>query len=84
MVSDLCHLHIDHHDIRYPNILQAPTGPSALPSLPSPRTGRRYPWRLVDLELCEKCDIEIASLVRENVLDVDEICYEVEERTSTD
>lgn len=45
---------VNHHDVRYSNILLAPSDPGSLPSLPSPFTGRTYQLRVIDLELCEK------------------------------
>ena len=41
-------------DIRHANILAAAEGPRTLPALPSPFTGRTYPYRFIDLELSEK------------------------------
>jgi len=51
-------LGVDHRDIRYSNILAAPEGPTTLPSLPSPFTGRIYTHRIIDLEQCEKTNSE--------------------------
>ena len=48
MYSDLAQLGMDHVDIRYANILYAPSAPPGLPSLPSPYTGKTYRWRLID------------------------------------
>ena len=41
-------------DIRHANILAAAEGPTTLPALPSPFTGRTYPYRIIDLELSSK------------------------------
>lgn len=47
LYSNLGRLGVDHVDIRYYNILRAPSK-SPLPSLPSPFTQRTYEWRIVD------------------------------------
>ncbi|CAL1706344.1 unnamed protein product [Somion occarium] len=49
--SDLAQLGVDHCDIRYYNMLSAPSpANSPLPSLPSPFTQRTYGWRLIDFD----------------------------------
>jgi len=58
MVGETGHFGVDNRDIRYANILAAAGGPTSLPGLPSPITGRTYPYRIVDLELCEKINAE--------------------------
>jgi hypothetical protein len=50
-------LGVDKGDTRYANILAAAEGPGSLPSLPSPFTGRTYPYRIIDLELCRKINV---------------------------
>lgn len=59
MCRDIGILGIEHRDIRYPNLLCAPEGPTALPGLPSPRPDAKvkrgdYRWRLIDFELSRK------------------------------
>ena len=54
MVSETSPFGVDNRDMRHANILAAAEGPTSLPGLPSPITGRTYPYRIVDLELCEK------------------------------
>jgi len=54
MYGEIAELGVDHRDIRYSNILAAPQGPTTLPSLPSPFTGRIYTHRMIDIESCEK------------------------------
>ncbi|KAF9503798.1 hypothetical protein BS47DRAFT_1309202, partial [Hydnum rufescens UP504] len=58
MYGENAELGVDHRDIRYSNILAAPQGPTVLPSLPSPFTGRIYTYRIIDLEQCEKTNGE--------------------------
>ena len=59
--AELSHLHIEHYDIGYANILKvAPTGPGGLRSLPSPYTGITYECRIIDFEVARK----IAKRVR--------------------
>ncbi|CAL1706342.1 unnamed protein product [Somion occarium] len=49
--ADFGRLGVDHCDIRYFNILRAPSSSeSPLPSLPSPFTQRTYNWRVVDFD----------------------------------
>ena len=50
-------LGIDHDDVRYPNILRAPSGPGSLPSLPSPWTHETYEWRIVDFHSATKTNV---------------------------
>ena len=50
--SELSTLHIEHHDIRYDNILRV--ADDGIPSLASPYTGRKYPCRIIDLEIARK------------------------------
>ncbi|CAL1698791.1 unnamed protein product [Somion occarium] len=50
LYHDIAELGIDHVDIRWQNILSVGNSPSALPSLPSPFTGRTFKWRLVDFD----------------------------------
>ncbi|CAL1698792.1 unnamed protein product [Somion occarium] len=50
LYHDIAELGVDHVDIRWQNILSVPRSPSTLPSLPSPFTGRKYKWRLVDFD----------------------------------
>jgi hypothetical protein len=57
MVSENGPFGVDNHDTRHANILAAAEGPTSLPGLPSPITGRTYPYRVIDLELCEKLNI---------------------------
>ena len=51
-------LGVDKGDTRHANILAAAEGPGSLPGLPSPFTGRTYPYRIIDLELCDKANAE--------------------------
>jgi hypothetical protein len=46
--------HLGVYDIRHANILAAAEGPTSLPALPSPFTGRTYPYRIIDIELSDK------------------------------
>ncbi|KAJ3535023.1 hypothetical protein NM688_g7037 [Phlebia brevispora] len=48
MYSHLVQLGVDHVDIRYANILEAPVCPPGWPSLMSPLTNNAYRYRLVD------------------------------------
>lgn len=51
LCSDLAALHIIHNDVRYNNILSVLSKEEGgLPSLPSPISGKKYQWRLVDLD----------------------------------
>ncbi|KAF9503791.1 hypothetical protein BS47DRAFT_1355858 [Hydnum rufescens UP504] len=50
MYGEIAELGVDHRDIRYSNMLTAPQGPTTLPSLPSPFTGRIYTHRMIDIE----------------------------------
>ena len=54
MSAETGHLGVNVGDIRHANILPAAEGPTSLPALPSPFTGRTYPYRIIDLELSEK------------------------------
>jgi hypothetical protein len=54
MSAETGHLGVNVSDIRHANILAAAEGPTSLPALPSPFTGRTYPYRIIDLELSEK------------------------------
>jgi hypothetical protein len=54
MYGEIAELGVDHRDIWYSNMLAAPQGPTTLPSLPSPFTGRIYTHRMIDIESCEK------------------------------
>lgn len=54
MYTHLALLGIDHVDIRYANILQAPESPPGWPSLVSPHSHAPYRWRLVDFERSRK------------------------------
>jgi hypothetical protein len=54
MSAETGHLGVNVSDIRHANILAAAEGPTSLPALPSPFTGRTYPYRMIDLELSEK------------------------------
>jgi len=58
MFGEITELGVDHRDIRYSNMLAAPQGPTTLPSLPSPFTGRTYTHRIIDIESCEKTNGE--------------------------
>jgi len=58
MYGEIGELGVDHRDIRYSNMLAAPEGPTTLPSLPSPFTGRIYTHRIIDIESCEKTNGE--------------------------
>ncbi|KAF9505053.1 hypothetical protein BS47DRAFT_1368364 [Hydnum rufescens UP504] len=58
MYGEIAELGVDHRDIRHSNILAAPQGPTTLPSLPSPFTGRIYTHRMIDIESCEKTNGE--------------------------
>ncbi|RPD63498.1 hypothetical protein L227DRAFT_599141 [Lentinus tigrinus ALCF2SS1-6] len=50
MYEELVRLGIDHHDIRYPNILLAPTSPPGLEGRCSATLKRPFKFRLVDFE----------------------------------
>ncbi|KAF9505046.1 hypothetical protein BS47DRAFT_580813 [Hydnum rufescens UP504] len=58
MYGEIAELGVDHRDIRYSNMLAAPQGPTILPSVPSPFTGRIYTHRMIDIESCEKTNGE--------------------------
>ncbi|KAK7691409.1 hypothetical protein QCA50_004808 [Cerrena zonata] len=48
---------IDHDDVRYQNILRAPSGPGSLPSLLSPWTHDTYEWRIIDFHSATKTNL---------------------------
>lgn len=51
LCSDLAALHIIHNDVWYNNSLSVLCQEEGgLPSLPSPISGKKYRWRLVDLD----------------------------------
>ena len=58
----LAALGIDHDDVRYQNILRAPSGPGSLPSLPSPWTHDVYEWRIVDFHSATKTNLGFTLL----------------------
>ncbi|KAH9910560.1 uncharacterized protein B0H18DRAFT_1068006, partial [Fomitopsis serialis] len=79
MYKDLCELGIYHHDLRHENVLcvDEDSGLEGLPSLASPRTGRVYGFRIIDLETAEQtnvrpdrlyieCDHVIEEIIRDS------------------
>ena len=52
--AELSHLHIEHYDIGYANILKVDSAPGGLPSIPSPYTGIIYECRIIDFEVARK------------------------------
>ncbi|CAL1706348.1 unnamed protein product [Somion occarium] len=61
LYADLAQLGVDHCDIRYYNILQAPGPDNPLPSLPSPFTQRIHRWRLISFD--EACKSNMSPMV---------------------
>ena len=53
-------------DVRYANVLRAPTSPPGLPSLVSPFTLRRHDWRIIDFEMAEKSGLTLKWLISEH------------------
>jgi hypothetical protein len=51
--DDLAEMGVQQNDVRYHNLLAAPSEPSSLPSLSSPFTKRSYSWRVIDFDIAE-------------------------------
>jgi len=81
MFGENAELGVDHRDIRYANILAAPEGPTTLPTLPSPFTGRTYKHRIIDLEQCEKTNGETWRLTALQASWVDPIVENIPDGT---
>ncbi|KAK7692296.1 hypothetical protein QCA50_003921 [Cerrena zonata] len=58
----LATLGVDHNDVRYRNILQAPVGPDSLPPALSPWTQDTYAYRIVDFDIARKTNIGFSQL----------------------
>lgn len=56
---------VDHGDVRYRNILQAPAGPNSLPPALSPWTQDTYAYRIVDFDVATKTNIGFSQLAHQ-------------------
>lgn len=66
MYSHLSELGVDHVDIRYANILEAPVCPPGWPSLISPMTKQPYRFRIVDFDNARKTNRSTQMSARYN------------------